>query len=385
MQAERTAADAVPELAQSPLVDPSSAWDPIAALSRATLIRDPVLKAASVSDVLREWALIDSRGALRFLERADDYTLEQATPALETLAWLAPEGVLALIARLDRRYAYRVVLPAAMQALTERDLEAGIARLGALPPGQDLDLARYGVAAGYAERDPDAALRWAQGLFPASPDTVSNVLTAVAAQDVERAFELAIGALSSGNSAGVDSTAWMTRWTAAADSATMARIGDRIAGLDSRSANALVSGFGAAWSGSDPPAALDWALAHGELGAQLFGNLAINYAANDIDAALESVERLPVEHQASWIETALFSFGFRITSAQDRDGVLSALARFEGHPSYERAVAGIARGFAMSPQRFNEPGSVTEFVESLPQGRLRREIEAAMANSPWQN
>jgi hypothetical protein len=163
----------------------------------------------------------------------------------------------------------------------------------------------------------------------------------------------------------------------------MARIGARIAALDVRSATALVSGFGSNWSGSDPPAALDWALANGELGAAILGNLAIGYAGRDIDAALASAERLPAEHRGPWIETALMSFGFRITSGEDRDRVLNVLARYENHPSYERAVAGIARGVAMSPQNYNEPGSMAAFIESLPEGRLRREIEAALANSIW--
>lgn len=350
--------------------------DHLAVLNEALNITQRAQRAARVAEALRRWAWADPDAVFAWLESADNSLLGYASDALEVLILADPGRVALLSQRLSRGYQFGFVLTQAVAELTERDRNAAISRMNALPAGQEYRAWRQGVANGYVAHDPVGALSWAQSLNPAAPEAVTAVMSAIRNRDIELGFELAVASIASGNSTGMDSMSWMTR-NDSADSATMARIGERIATLPSEQAGLLAWRFGEAWSVSAPVDALDWALEHWSVGAMMIGNIAINMRGNSTEQTVAIAGQLPTGNRNQWLRTSI-SLNALEMFGEDPAALPGYLSQFEREPFYDGLIDALARNVVLSPIRQSDPASIQRALESLPDGELRQALQQAI-------
>jgi hypothetical protein len=352
--------------------------DYVSALNSALTINERARRQSAVAAALSEWAWADPEAVFAWLEAADPSLLSYASDALEVLTLSDPARVARLSRLLNRRYQYSVVLAQAAAELTERDRNAAISRLDALPAGQEYRAWRQGIADGFVARDPIAALSWAQSLDPASPETIDDVMAAVRSQDLELAFELAVASIAGGNTTGMDSMSWMTR-NDAVDSATMARIGERIATLPREQATLLIQRFGEAWSVSAPQDALDWALEHWSVGQMMIPNIAINMRGSAAQSA-DIAARLPTGNREQWLRTNVSVSALNMLGS-DPASLPEYLAQFEHEPFYDGLIDSLAFNVTSSPIWLSDPAAIETALESMPEGELRRALQEAVEAS----
>ena len=349
--------------------------DYFAALSNALTIKERARRRTEIAAALGQWAWADAEAVFAWLEAADPALLSYASDALEVLTLSDPARVARLSQRLSRRHQFGVVLAQAAAELTERDRNAAISRLNELPAGQEYRAWREGIADGFVARDPIGALSWAQSLEPASPETIDDVMAAIRSQDLELAFELAVASIAAGNTTGMDSMSWMTR-NDAVDSATMARVGERIATLPSEQAELLIWRFGEAWSVSAPLDALDWALDHWSVGQMMIPNIAINMRGSAGQSA-DIAARLPAGNREQWLRTNVSTSALNMLGS-DLAGLPEYLAQFEHEPFYDGLVESLASNVVSSPIWQSNSTAIQMALESMPDGELRRALQEAV-------
>ena len=359
-------------------IEAAAPQDPVVTLNRALAIRERVRRQSEITAALGEWAWADPDAVFLWLEAVDESLLSYASRALEILILADPARVARLSHRLNRRFQFSAVLTQAAAELTERDRNAALGLLDTLPAGQEYRAWRQGVADGFVASDPVGALSWAQLLVPPSPQAVRDVMVAIRNQDVEFAFELAVAAIASGNTTGMDSMSWMTR-NDAVDSATMARIGERIATLPQEQAELLISRFGEAWSVSAPEDALEWALNHWTVGQMMIPNIAINMRGSAGQTA-DIAARLPAANREQWLRTSV-SVGALNRLSADPAALPVYLAQFEHEPFYDGLIDTLARNVTLSPTWQANPTAIQSAIESMPDSEIRRALRQAIEDS----
>jgi hypothetical protein len=352
--------------------------DYVGVLNSALTIKERARRETEVAAALSEWAWADPEVVFAWLEAGDPSLLSYASDALEVLTLSDPVRVARLSRRLNRRYQYSVVLAQAAAELTERDRNAAISRLDGLPAGQEYRAWRQGITDGFVARDPIGALSWAQSLDPASPETIDDVMAAIRSQDLELAFELAVASIAGSITTGMDSMSWMTR-NDAVDSATMARIGERIATLPREQATLLIHRFGEAWSVSAPQDALDWALEHWSVGQMMIPNIAINMRGSAAQSA-DIAARLPSGNREQWLLTNVSVSALNMLGS-DPASLPEYLAQFEHEPFNDGLIDSLAFNVTSSPIWLSNPAAIATALESMPEGELRRALQDAVEDS----
>src|SRR5690606_16373672 len=136
-------------------------------------------------------AKVDPEAMLAYLETADLSGMAVTEASFRALAASGPERLLALAERFAP--AQRVgAQQAAVDVLAAIDPVMAYERVSALPRSSNRDALIDGIARGYAEQDPEAALKWAASLDPRSPAAFDAVIIVVAANDPVRAAEFRI-------------------------------------------------------------------------------------------------------------------------------------------------------------------------------------------------
>lgn len=322
--------------------------DPLDALAQAALLPAELQSVFSAS-VSAEWARLDPSGYLQAFERE---TEELNAAGLQLLAASNPEQVLRAAETVNgsRAEALRAI---GYEALAQRDPRAAIARLEAMPAGQEREQLRRTVAHSYGAHSPDDALPWARTLSPPSTDVERTVLAGIASIDVERALRLALA-----RPAGIEGTLLLPIASQAAlepsKTAQIAQI------LSARADSASQEALGALleqWSLSDTERALAWAeakSASAEVDGALLIGMAKLLAGRDAVAAAAFAERLPPNVRASWIAQVAGPY-----ARNDVEGALAWLARYQGEPGYDPAMLQIVAQTAQT-----DPRAAARIVES---------------------
>lgn len=181
-------------LALSRLAIEFARQDPLSAIAWIKELDSPALVSEALSSLIDEWALIDPSQAFDYLEMADKKDLGSMEIALQIFADRDPKRLLALAGEFPS--AVRTLAQAsAIVALVDRDSNAALAYVDALPSGSSRLKVEFGRA--YGSADPESALKWAQAQphaplgtpsSPSVPDPVLAVLLGVRSVDPDRPF-----------------------------------------------------------------------------------------------------------------------------------------------------------------------------------------------------
>jgi hypothetical protein len=249
-----------------------------------------------------------------------------------------------------------------VQVLAERDPVAAMALLDSIPP-QDRDRVLQAIASNYGRQNPEMAMAWARSLSPPSQAALSSVLQGIAAVDMDRAIDLIIAEMENtgapGNPLAMSSTLPLTLMMSMVTSGTgdPGRLADRLLGLNDPMMRSMLSSTMSMWAQTDTEGALNWAIANArELDPSAFSNLARQMARDDINLAMSTLERLPLEQRGGWIA------GLAGQLAQsDINQAVSLLERLRGQSGYDSAVAAVARELAR-----NDPVAAAKMISDAP-------------------
>lgn len=326
----------------------AEAWaerDPQAALAAADSIGDAALSAWFRDAVLSEWARSDPERVLAYVGTADAATQQRLlrTVLLPNLAQIEPERVLELTD--DHPSAItRFLRQQAVQQLAGRDPAAALAYAQGLPPGQQRRILLLGIARGYGQTQPDAALAWARNLQPPDPQVLAGVLGGIARTDPDRALELA---LTESSPVAQQRAIISIVGGATADSRQTARMAERLfsqppGGAASGAIQSALQMLTQRWAAEDSAGALDWMLAHTDrVGARAFAQVAQQLAQQDPTTAALYTAQIPKQARDQWITAVAGSY-----AQYDAQGALAWIAQFRGQPEYDAAASAVAQHLA---------------------------------------
>jgi hypothetical protein len=252
----------------------------------------------------------------------------------------------------------------AIDRMARQDPLAAFAYADQLPSGHARSL-RAAAAREFGAQAPDAALAWAGGLDPRSPELVHEVVIGVSRADPLRAIEL----LETGDQ-GPDLLNYMSVIYSAvirgSSSVSPAEVGNRLLNVgDDADRQRWVGTFVQAWSDFDPQGTLDWLVANNErVDTGLYAQLAQWMAQQDPTAAFRYQSQLPPGARDVWASAVA-----RNVAASDPAAALEWLAQFRDAPAYDAAAAAVADGVAAT----HPTEAVSLFAALSP----ARQVEAA--------
>jgi hypothetical protein len=331
------------------LAELAATQDPSRAVALGAEIKDVNLASSYEYAVFGAWAESDPDAVFAWLETAEPHELASAAAAFRMLAEADADRLLAMLDSLPPA-ARTAARRAAASALAERDPVAALALFEAMPMGQDRETLLRTIAQSYARQDPETALAWARSLVPPSPNAVQSVLQGIAMVDADRAIDLFIEELgaeratesAAPNAAAVSLGFAMLLTSLASDGAAVGRFTDKLLELDNPQAPSILSMTLSNWAARDAEAALSWTLGNaGQLDSNALRNIARSVAEASLDLAVSSLDQLPSQQQAAWVE------GLGAEMAQvDVDRARSFLEQFRGRPGYAAALGTVASEMA---------------------------------------
>lgn len=333
----------LPELAETAV-----ASDPTLALALGDLIADYAARLTYEHAVMTAWADLDPEAVFAFLGTAGPADLAMSTDVFATLAEYDPDRLLAAAEAFPpaaRASARRDVV----QTLAQRDPEAALALLRTMPPGQDRDSMLSTIALAYGRRNPDLALAWARSLSPPSQAVVQNVLRGIALNDSSRAVDMYLEALANPSAFGAGAMAVNGILTLPAmmpllssNPEDIRRLVDGLLQLDNPQAEGQLSAAVSLWASRDSGAATDWALANADrLDANALRTVAQRMAAENVELALGTLDRLPAPQRDGWIQGVV-----SVLALSDIDRTRTLVEQLRGQPAYGAAFATLTQAMA---------------------------------------
>jgi hypothetical protein len=333
------------------------------ALARADEIADERMRQGFRFAVLTAWIRFDADAMLVYLAQVDDETRQQFLMArgVQEIARADPRRALET-ARLFPDEIRPMVEQIALQKLSMDDPLAALEYADkAATPGRKRQMLQS-IAVGYGRKDPDAALAWARANESDSArrgpygSLVQQVITGIAMQDPNRAFDLTLTLGTGPERAQAVRMFVMNsvsmRATNAKDLAQhVLTIED--AGLRTTAIDAVVE----SWSSRAPREALDWFFANGgdaPLGS--LENVAQQLGRNDPSLAASYTARVPSAARELWVRGVALGY-----SQTDPAAALRWVEQFRGEPAYEAGVAMIAPSLAGT-----DPQRAADLLSSLP-------------------
>lgn len=263
------------------------AWarqDPMSAMNAAASLDNAALRHRLQGQVLQEWSRSSPRDAIDWAlaQPPSQQSRELASAAITAMAQADPQGAFDVAQGLDGLEGAEALSYVLMFWSQSDPAGAGRAVESIVNPNVRDDAIAQ-VASGYAQRDPEAALKWASGLTP---------------EDAAQAYPSVFSVL-----------AWQDPATA----------GELIARLpDGSERNRVAAEVARAWVQSDSTAAARWvdSLVDEDLRAAATRTLVGVWSNIDRDAALRYVEQIPstAEREAALVE---------IIQAQSHDAAYS--------------------------------------------------------------
>ena len=323
--------------------------DPAAAFAQVDMLEDDSLRRAYQSAVLNEWARVDPDGVFALI-RTGTVIGDPALlgSVLMSLASADPQAVLELAERMPIGTRAMAQMTA-FRVLAERDLNAALAMLDALPRNRDRDQILSAVGQVFAQQDPDGALEWVRSLRPPSMNAVLSVVNGLASVDSERAVDLlldgtldGLGGLGARAPLGLMLT--MNMVNGPADSARMGAIADRLVERADVAAAGQIGALMSGWARRDAEAAVEWLIANADrAGRQAVTQVASQLAAEDPVAAAGMMSRLPPEMHDDWLQSVAAGY-----AQYDPDAAAAWIAQYEGRPGFAAALASIAPALAQT-------------------------------------
>jgi hypothetical protein len=356
--------------------------DPRGALALAESIDDPNLRRSFQQSVLNAWSQTDTNGLFEFLETAEPALLASSFNVVQAVADSDPDRLLAMLDRFPPA-ARSAAMNAVTQAVAERDPIEAIAMLDTMTPGQDKENMLQIIAEAYGRDNPDLALAWVKSLTPRSDSAMRAVLQGIVQADVDRAIDIMIAELDEQRSGsyGIASSLTnpqsfsMTFSLLASSGAEVGRLVDRLLEVAGPQSSATMSSVVSLWASRDSNAALNWALANSDrLDALALRNVSRQIAEANLDLAISTLDRLPPEQRAGWLEGLVG----RIVQ-QDVDQAISFVERYRGQPGFNEAFGAVLSQIAQT-----DPTRAAGMLRSAPDSNSTRTATFAIYRQ-WAN
>jgi hypothetical protein len=329
--------------------------DVYGAMAGAEVIADESLRNEFKAAVIRAWARVDPDALVDYVVDLDPQRRNEAlrSPgALQAFALVDPQRALQAAEGMPGELG-AMLERAALMSLARDDPLAALSMAETLPTGNERDQMLSIVAASYGRANPEAALAWAQGLSPPSPNVVANVLAGLARVDPNRAIDLLFEAMDAGNPR--SSGPLMTLVTnGGLDAEHIARIADRLLTAPARGRELQM--LTQMWAQRQPHDATRWLLARGSAAPRTaLGQAAIQLARADPAAAIAYVDRVPPELRATWISSVADGY-----AQNDARAAAGWIAQHRGEAGYDAALAAIAGRTAP-----RDPAAAARLFDSL--------------------
>ncbi len=350
----------------------AAASDPVGAIAMSSTIEEYAQRRSFRDSVLSAWASSDPEAVFAWLETAEIRDLPESAAVYQALAASDSDRLFTMVEGLPpaiRTSAERT----AMQSLAETDATAALARLESMPPGQARDQLLTTIAQTYGRQNPDLALVWARSLPPAQAQTaIRSVIQGIAAVDPDRAFDLVLANLESGNAnpnlppelAGLvgtsDLSLLLTMSTLSSRPGTdFSRFADRLVTIQNPQVRSMLSSTIGNRARQDPDAALNWALANaGRVDGTVFTQMAQSVAGQDAALALGMVDRVPPDQRPQWV------VGLAQQMAQSNPAqAMNLVERYRGQPAYSQLYGTVATAMART-----DPAAAAALLREAPAG-----------------
>lgn len=326
--------------------------DPEGALALANSIDDRDMRRNFQLSVLNAWGETNPAGIFEFLETADPALLAISNTVFRLIAPSDPDRLLAMLERFPPA-ARNNAMSAVMQSIAERDPVEAIAMLAAIPPGQERQTMLQAIAQAYGRANPDLALSWVRSLTPPSQNAMRAVLEGIAQTDVDRAIDLMIAELDQqgtgllGGPASINSALSLSMLMAS-KGADVARLADRLLGVDNQQTRSMMPSIVSMWAQRDGEAALSWTLGNADrLDNSVLRGLSQWIANENVDLAMSSLDRLPADKRAGWIEGLAAQL-----VEHDVNQAIGFLESYRGQPGYDQAYGTVLGQIARNdPER----------------------------------
>jgi hypothetical protein len=331
--ARRPAARAESGSERDPMTSAERELSPVSeAFRRRVEAEDPRSDERSV--LLREWARTDPSGFLDALPTLDPGTSSRLADS-NGPAYL---DALRLASEADPRYALAVgerqagtlalwIRATALEALAAEDADAALDYLDGIEAGDLRDRLLASAAAGFARKDPNAAIAWLATLDDADGSAFYPVIDAVALVDLPRAIELDARAIEL-DYGGLDygDITWLTNGLEARPQ-NPARIADILASMG---AKGLLGEALAWWGQTDAYGAIAWIQSQETISALVIGRVAGTLAERDFRNAMALGDQFSPAVRAAWVEAVIGS-----AAAFDLPGAVEALEPYRGDAAFE--------------------------------------------------
>jgi hypothetical protein len=300
--------------------------DPVGALSRTSSLAQ-TLQSEYRRVVGEQWAHVDLAGCLAYIEASANPEAWAGVMPLWSAA-ADPERILELAARRPGAVDHELSM-LAMMVSTERDPEAALTRVDALPAGQDREQLLAHLAVVYARKDPDAALAWLDSMSPAPAQLQLGVFATIVGDDPERALAL-LDRLPP--SVDVANVIMLAAGSAASEDPGLAvRLAEGFLARADRKGTTALTVLLSNWMQREPDEALDWIVASsGRFDISVLGNVLQRLASVNPKALATSVNRVPPGVRDEWIRRVAGPY-----SREDPSAALSWIAQYRGQEAYE--------------------------------------------------
>ena len=347
--------------------------DPQFAISAGSQIVDRESRLSFQGEVMREWAAADPAGVLDYLAAADMSGTEMQMTAGYTFSALAdadPERFMAIVDQWSGSIAEQARYTA-IRRWSEHDPQRALDFVADQPPGQKRDRLLNSIAQGYGKINTEAAMAWASSLQPRPRGIFRSVIAGVAAEDADRAFDLALSLDSA--AAKIEAVQGVLMQSIYSDG-DAEKIANRVLALDSRRIRQQsLQMFGYMWAQKDPSAAVNWLAANSDkLPKDSFQSIARQIAENDPQLAAEFTSRIPIAARAGWIQQVASGF-----AKSDPVSAMNWVSQYQGEPGYDAALAAIAQQSAQQ-----DPVAAARNIEHFPDAS-HAAIVAGTASREW--
>lgn len=306
----------------------SVAVDPLRALVQAAALPADV-QSRFRNALYAEWARLDPGAVLAHIE-TNAPSLLDTIGALQHIALGDPETLLAAADRLPRDHASAIRV-LALTELIERNPDAAIARLEAMPPEPGREPLIMMVAIAYARHDPEAALALIDELAPGSPNAKMAVAAGLAQTDPVRAIDMLNDGVG-GPEGRLMQGAVLQLVTQ--DSAQAARVATTLADRGRASDAAMLANLMSNWVQQSPEPALEWLATRTDLQPFTISTAAVNLANRDAAMAARYLARIPAAYRYEWIVRIAGPY-----ARSDLEAALTWIGQFEGQEVFDDAYS----------------------------------------------
>jgi hypothetical protein len=342
---------------------PETAW----AYSRT--IADPAARATFEQSVINAWSMAEPEAAFASVvampanDRKDRLLRQVATAMVRADPRRAVE-VASGVNRADRRMALWTIV----SEWGQHDPQAAAQWLEANPGKVNREMVTYRIAARYGAVNPVEALAWAQRVERGSnarhrsPTLVGLVLTGYAEENPEDALRLALG-LDAGDQRNAAVGAVLGVIARRDPGYAMANL-DKLPKGQQRS-HAIIN-IAMQVSRSDPRAAVEWIKTaeeegNNEHGPSVVSTLGHMLADSDPETAMSLTEQIPEKSRGDWIVAVAAAY-----ARQDPEAALRWARQYQNDPGYPRVTADLAALVADS-----DPQAAMDFASSVLDARER--------------